>query len=60
MDHLQTSVEVVVIYMLHYLCIHLWMFETFSQLLLFDFLKEKQKPRTSQGENLLKYYLNKQ
>lgn len=36
------------------------MFETFSQLLLFEFLKEKQKPRISQQENLLKYYLNKQ
>ena len=36
------------------------MFETFSQLLLFEFLKEKQKPRTLQQENLLKYYLNKQ
>ena len=36
------------------------MFKNFSQLLLFEFLKEKQKPRTSQEETLLKYSLNKQ
>ena len=36
------------------------MFKNFSQLLLFEFLKENQKPRTSQEETLLKYSLNKQ